>query len=91
MSMVEFAVATAAAVLLCANLSLNLANQTDYGLGRGVYGERHDATALEEITRRLPDTPPGEAFHRALPLRGSYASPAGDALFMGSLHVWATS
>jgi hypothetical protein len=43
MSMMEFAVATAAAVLLCANLSMSLANQTDCGLARSLDRNRLDA------------------------------------------------
>jgi hypothetical protein len=84
MTMTEFAVATAAAVLLCANLSMSLANQSDCGLARSLDGNRLDAAALE-IAQILPDTPPREAVQLALPLQfGPYLTPGRAAPFPDS-------
>ena len=55
MSMMEFAVATAAAILLCANLSMSLANQTDCGLARSLDRNRLDASAQEIAQCMLED------------------------------------
>jgi hypothetical protein len=75
MSMVEYVLALAAVVLLCANLSMSLANETDYGLSRSFDIARLDATALE-IGRLFPDVTLAEARWQALPLHmGTYPSP----------------
>jgi hypothetical protein len=78
MSMMEFAIATAAAVLLFANLSMSLANQTDYGLARSLDRNQLDASALE-IAQIMPDTSPREAFQLALPLQHGLYLPPGRA------------
>jgi hypothetical protein len=84
MNMMEFAVATAAAVLLCANLSLSLSNQTDCGLS-GKPDTEHLAAAALEITQILPETPSREAFLQALPLQwGSYLAPTREASIFGT-------
>jgi hypothetical protein len=81
MSMTEFAVATAAAVLLFANLSMSLANQTDCGLTRSLGTNRLDASALE-IAQIMPDISPREAFQLALPLQcGPYLAPGRPTPF----------
>jgi hypothetical protein len=62
---VEFLAATAAAVFLCANLSMSLATQTDYGLM-----PKFDWTSPDAIARvtaqLLPDAAAQEAFIQAL-------------------------
>jgi hypothetical protein len=78
MSMVEFVLALAAVILLCANLSMSLANQTDYGLARSFDTARIDATA-QEIAQLFPDTTLAEARWQALPLQmGTYLSPSRE-------------
>ena len=78
MSMVEYVVALAAIILLCANLSMSLANQTDYGLSRRFDTARLDATA-QEIAQLFPDTTLAEARWQALPLQmGTYLSPSRE-------------
>src|SRR6516162_4383550 len=67
LSFVELAIATAAAVMLCLNLSMSLANETDYGVGARLDSKRLRAAA-EEIAKLLPDESPPEAFRHALVL-----------------------
>ncbi len=84
MSMMEFALATAALVILCANLSLSLSNQTDCGLKGQPDSRQLDATA-QEITNILPDTLPREGHLWALPMqRRAFLSPAGEPPFLGT-------
>ena len=66
MSTTEFIIATAAAVLLCANLSLSLSNQTDFGLHRQP-DTMHLASAAQKFAGILPDLPHQEAFLNVLP------------------------
>jgi hypothetical protein len=78
MSMVEYVLALAAVVLLCANLSMSLANQTDYGLSRSFNTTRLDATA-QEIVQLFPDATLAEARWQALPLQmGTYLTPSRE-------------
>ena len=84
MSMMEFAMATAAGVILCANLSLSLSNQTDYGLNGQPDSKRLDTTA-QEIARILPDTLPREGRLWALPLQWRpFLSPTGEPPLLGT-------
>lgn len=76
-SLVEFVVVTAAAVLLCANLSMSLANQTDFGMSRRLDGGRLEATA-RLMTEVLPGTPPDEAARDALFLQLGPSSVASS-------------
>jgi hypothetical protein len=84
MSMMEFAMATAAGVILCANLSLSLSNQTDCGLNGQLDTRRLDATALE-IARILPGTSPREGRLRAMPMQWRpYLSPTREPPLLGT-------
>ena len=72
MSMVEYLLAMAAVIFLCANLSMSLANETDYGLSRSFDTARLDTTA-SEIARLFPEVTLAEARWHALPLQmGTY-------------------
>lgn len=85
LSFVETALAFAAAVLLCVNLSMTLANQTDYGLGPR-FDEKRLTAAAEQIAKLLPDESPREAFRQALILdAGSYLIPSPRASFTRNL------
>jgi hypothetical protein len=85
LSFVEIAIATAAAVLLCVNLSMSLANDTDYGVGARFDTKRLSAAA-EQIAILLPDESPREAFRQALVLGArSYLIPCPRAPFTGNL------
>ena len=78
MSMVEYVLALAAVILLCANLSLSLANQTDYGLSQRFDTGQLDTNALE-IAQLFPDVTLAEARWQALPLQmGTYLSPSRE-------------
>jgi hypothetical protein len=86
-SMVEFVVVTAAAVLLCANLSMSLANQTDFGMARNLDGGRLEATA-QLMSEVLPGTPPGEAVREALFLQlGSPVASSRETLLIGGQRI----
>jgi hypothetical protein len=85
LSFVEIAFAFAAAVVLCVNLSMSLANETDYGFGPQLDDKRLSAAA-EQIAKLLPDESPREAFRQALILdAGSYLIPCPKASFTGNL------
>ncbi len=61
MNTMEYVAALAAALLLCANLSLSVSNQTDFGLHQSP-DTKHLGTAVLEVARSLPDAPSQEAF-----------------------------
>jgi hypothetical protein len=85
LSFMEIAIATAAAVMLCVNLSMSLANETDYGVGARLDSKRLSAAA-EQIANLLPDESPPEAFRHALVLdAGSHLIPCPRAPFTGNL------
>jgi hypothetical protein len=78
MSMADYVLAMAAVILLCANLSMSLANQTDYGLSRSFDTTRLDATALE-IAQLFPDATLAEARWQALALQmGTYLTTSRE-------------
>jgi hypothetical protein len=85
LSFVESALAFAVAVVLCVNLSMSLANQTDYGLGPQ-FDDKRLRAAAEQIGQLLPDGSPREAFRQALILdAGSHLIPCPRASFTRNL------
>jgi hypothetical protein len=84
MTTMEYVVAMAATVLLFANLSLSLSNQTDYGLHQKP-DTMHLEAAAQEVARLLPEARPQEAFLFALPSQwGSFANSSQAASILRS-------